>query len=269
MVLARLERDLVGSLPQQIHDLQTLMQPKPVTRADLPLDLTRQMLAEDGRARVQVIPREDIGDSRALDRFVGDVRTISPDASGLAVYVVEWGEVTWHAMIAALLGGFLCMLVFLVVLWRSVWDSLLAFFPLALAALLTCAALVVLDEAFNFANVIVLPLLIGMSVDSGVHLVHRHRTNPEEADVLGTSTARAVFYSALTTIFSFASLAFTPHGGIAAIGQMLTIGVALVLDLLRGGASGLAALGRRAPRRPRAIAACLRRCALAAHSSVP
>ena len=229
VVMSRLERDLVGSLPEQIRDLQTLMQPRPVTRDDLPPDLTRQMLSEDGRARVQVTPKEDIGDSRALDRFVSDVRKLAPDASGLAVYVVEWGEVTWHAMIAALLGGFFCMLVFLVVLWRSVWDSLLAFFPLALAALLTCAALVVLDEAFNFANVIVLPLLIGMSVDSGVHLVHRHRTNPEETDVLGTSTARAVFYSALTTMLSFASLAFTPHGGIAAIGQMLTIGVGLVL----------------------------------------
>jgi len=228
-VLARLERDLVGSLPGQIRDLQMLMQPKTVTRADLPPDLTRQMLAADGRARVQLTPREDIGDSRALDRFVGEVRKLADDASGLAVYAVEWGEVTWHAMLAALFGGFFCMLVFLVVLWRSVWDALLAFFPLALAALLTCAALVVLDVPFNFANVIVLPLLIGMSVDSGVHLVHRHRTNPEEADVLGTSTARAVFYSALTTMLSFASLAFTPHGGIAAIGQMLTIGVALVL----------------------------------------
>ena len=105
---------------------------------------------------------------------------------------------------------------------------LLAFFPLALAAVLTCASLVLLGQPFNFANVIVLPMLIGMSVDSGVHLLHRHRSNEAE-DVLGTSTARAVFYAALTTMLSFGSLGLAPHRGIAAIGQLLTIGVALVL----------------------------------------
>jgi predicted RND superfamily exporter protein len=94
--------------------------------------------------------------------------------------------------------------------------------------LLTCAALVVFGEAFNFANVIVLPMLIGMSIDSGVHLVHRHRMNDKEP-VLGTSTGRAVFYSALTTFLAFGSLGFAPHRGMAAIGQLLAIGVALVL----------------------------------------
>jgi predicted RND superfamily exporter protein len=72
-------------------------------------------------------------------------------------------------------------------------------------------------------------MLIGMGVDNGVHLVHRHRTNPEEVDVLATSTARAVFYAALTTMLSFGSLGFASHRGIAAIGQLLTVGVGLTL----------------------------------------
>jgi len=227
--LARLESGIVGSLPQQIRDLQRLMKPDRVTLADLPDSLRHQMLAPDGRARIQVLPKEDVADSRALERFVRDVQAVAPDAGGLAPYVIEWGRVTWTAMLWALCGGVGCMLVFLIVLWRSVWDSLLAFFPLGLAAVLTCATLVVFGQSFNFANVIVLPMLIGMSIDSGVHLVHRHRTNPEEADVLSTSTARAVFYSALTTILSFGSLGFAPHRGIATIGQLLAVGVALVL----------------------------------------
>jgi hopanoid biosynthesis associated RND transporter like protein HpnN len=224
-----LEHDLAGSLPSQIRDLQSLMQASQVTREDLPDELVRQMLAGDGRARVQATPSGDVSQSRELERFVKEVRKVAPDAGGLGVYTVEWGRVAWQAMLAALVGGVACMLIFLVVLWRSIWDSVLAFFPLILAALLTCATLVLFGGAFNFANVIVLPMLIGMSVDSGVHLVHRHRTNPDEEDVLATSTARAVFYAALTTILSFGSLAFTPHGGIAAIGEMLTVGVALVL----------------------------------------
>jgi len=143
--------------------------------------------------------------------------------------LVEWGRVTWGAMLRALLGGVVCMMVVLILLWRTVWDPLLAFFPLALMAVTTCATLVVTGQPFNFANVIVLPMLLGMGIDNGVHLVHRHRTNPDEEDVLSTSTARAVFYSSLTTILSFGSLAFAPHRGIAAIGKLLTIGVFLTL----------------------------------------
>ena len=226
--LVTLEHDLVGSLPDQLRDLQQLMKPDRVRLEDLPPTLVRQMLAPDGRARVQVLPKEDISDGRALERFVAAVRAVVPDAAGLAVYVVEWCRVAWRAMLWALVGGVVCMALFLVVLWRSAWDMLLAFFPLALAAALTCASLVLVGQPFNFANVIVLPMLIGMSVDSGVHLLHRHRANAAE-DVLGTSTARAVFYAALTTMLSFGSLAFAPHRGIASIGQLLTVGVALVL----------------------------------------
>ena len=226
--LGELEETLVGSLPAQIRDLQRLMTPETVTVGTLPADLRLQMLAPDGRARIQVLPKEDVGDSRALERFVASVQAVVPDAGGLAVYVIEWGRVTWTAMLWALVGGVACMLVFLVVLWRSVWDAVLAFFPLLLAAALTCATLVVLGESFNFANVIVLPMLIGMSIDSGVHLVHRHRLNAQE-EVLSTSTARAVFYSALTTILAFGSLGFAPHRGMAMLGQLLAIGVALVL----------------------------------------
>ena len=72
-------------------------------------------------------------------------------------------------------------------------------------------------------------LLIGMGVDNGVHLVHRHRTHEEEVDVLGTSTARAVFYAAVTTVMAFGSLGFASHKGMSATGQLLTIGVALTL----------------------------------------
>lgn len=226
---ANLERGLVGSLPDQIRDLQGLMRPAHVGIDDLPPTLSRLMHAPDGRARVQALPREDVSDGRALERFVADVQGVAPDAAGLAVYTVEWGRVAWRSMLWALGGGVVCMAVFLVFLWRSVWDMLLAFFPLALAAVLTCASLVVLGRPFNFANVIVLPMLVGMSVDSGVHLVHRHRTKPEESDVLATSTARAVFYSALTTMLAFGSLGMAPHLGIASIGQLLTIGVGLVL----------------------------------------
>jgi hopanoid biosynthesis associated RND transporter like protein HpnN len=225
----KLQMAIVGSLPAQVRDLRPMLTPATVTRDDLPPELTRQYLAPDGRARIELLPREDVSDSRTLERFVDTVRTIVPDAAGMAVWLVEWGRVAWNSMRLALLGGMLAMIVFLLAMWRSVRDTLLAFFPLLLAAGLTCASLVVIGRPFNFANVIVLPMLIGMGVDNGVHLVHRHRTHEEEVDVLGTSTARAVFYAALTTVMAFGSLGFASHKGMATTGQLLTIGVALTL----------------------------------------
>jgi len=227
--LAKLRANVVGSLPDQLDDLGPLLAPDHIELQDLPRDLRDQMLAPDGQARIEVVARDDLADSAALERFVDSVRTVAPDAAGSAVWLVEWGRVTWGAMLRALLGGTLCMAVVLVVLWRSTWDPLLAFFPLALMAVVTCATLVLLDEPFNFANVIVLPMLLGMGIDNGVHLVHRHRTDTSAVEVLSTSTARAVFYASVTTILSFGSLGLASHRAIAAIGRLLTLGVFLTL----------------------------------------
>ncbi|MGH8582017.1 MAG: MMPL family transporter, partial [Gammaproteobacteria bacterium] len=81
----------------------------------------------------------------------------------------------------------------------------------------------------NFVNVIALRMLLGMGVDSGVHLVHRHRTRPDEIDVLASNKACAVLFSALTTILTFCSLALASHRGLSSFGRLLTIGVSLTL----------------------------------------
>lgn len=222
----RLQSNVVGSLPAQLRELENALAPDVVTAADLPPEIRGQMLADDGRARVQVIPALDLGDSRVLEQFVDSVREVVPEATGPAVTLLEWGRVTSGAMENALLGGAIAITLFLLWLWRNVWDTVLALFPLLLAGVVSCAGMVLLGLSFNFANVIVLPMLLGMGIDNGIHLLHRHRTNPEEKDVLGTSTARAVFFAALTTVLCFGILAFAPHRGMAAIGQFLTLGVA-------------------------------------------
>ncbi|MGH0030168.1 MAG: MMPL family transporter, partial [Myxococcota bacterium] len=102
--------------------------------------------------------------------------------------------------------------------------------PLGLATVFTVAAAVLLDIPFNFADVIVLPLLLGIGVDSGIHLVHRARAGGDSLrNLLGTSTARAVGFSALTTIASFGTMGLATHRGLATLGQLLTLGVAFTL----------------------------------------
>ena len=86
------------------------------------------------------------------------------------------------------------------------------------------------DIPFNFADIIALPLLLGIGVDNGIHMVTRARTLISGAgDLLGTGTARAVIFSALTTLAGFGGLAFSRHVGMATMGELLTLGLSLTL----------------------------------------
>lgn len=220
--LALLARIPEGVLPDVPHH--------PVGVEDLPAPLRERYLAPDGRARVEVFASEDLTRPGALDRFADAVTAVRPDAAGAAVGTVEFARAIVEALREALGTATLAILVLLLVLWRSVKDAAITLAPLLLGSLCLAALTVVLDVPFNFADVIVLPLLLGIGVDSGIHLVHRHRLGlAHDRDVLHTSTARAVLFSALTTIVSFMTLAFASHGGISSLALLLTLGIALML----------------------------------------
>ena len=154
------------------------------------------------------------------------MQDVAPQAAGVPINLVEFGRATESSFRQALLSAILAITALLWLLWRRLSDVLLALAPLLLGSTLTCAALVLLDMPFNFANVIVIPLLLGVGVDSGIHLVHRanHLAKTDES-LLTTTTARAVLFSALTTAASFGTLALSSHRGMASLGIVLTIGM--------------------------------------------
>lgn len=228
--LDNLEEVLLARLPAQIQRLRDAVQPEEITLERLPEDLQERMLADDGHARVQIFPRENLQDTTALQEFVSAIRKVDPMVSGVSVNLYDFGRATVSSFQQALALALVMISLFLYALWRNWRDVSLVLAPLLLGALLTVAAMAALDIPFNFANVIVLPLLAGVGVDSGVHLVHRSkmRRGPDEM-LLGTTTARAVFYSAITTVVSFGTLAFSSHRGVASLGVLLTIGMALTV----------------------------------------
>jgi predicted RND superfamily exporter protein len=108
---------------------------------------------------------------------------------------------------------------------RDFKDTLLVLMPIALASVLTAALTVLVDMPFNYANIIALPLLVGIGVDNGIHVVHRMRTERGEK-LFDTSTMRAVLASGLTTVASFGNLAFSAHVGTSSMGILLALGLA-------------------------------------------
>ena len=223
------EDRLLTALPGRLEALNAGLGAEPVNLESLPRAIWDRQIAADGKARLKVYPKEDLRDREALARFVASVRTVAAHATGTPVVILEAGKAVITAFWQAGVISVLLISVLLIVILGRLMDAVLVFAPLLLAALLTVAASVIFNLPFNFANVIVLPLLFGLGVAGGIHLVLREREEEGVAEVLGTSTPRAVVFSALTTIGSFGSIALSDHPGTSSMGVLLTIAITLTL----------------------------------------
>ncbi|NIA71617.1 MMPL family transporter [Pelagibius litoralis] len=231
-VLAKLERAWLAGLGPQIDRLGEALEADAVGLEDLPPDLIARYRAADGRALIEVQPRDDLRDAAARARFVDAVQAVVPTVSGPPVTIVAAGRAVIEAFVQASLIALVAIAVLLWLVLRSLRDCLLVLIPLVLAAAMTVAAGVLLDLPFNFANVIVLPLLLGLGVDSGIHSVMRARelrqAGPDGA-AGANSTPRAILLSALTTLASFGALGLSSHPGTASMGMLLTLAIVVTL----------------------------------------
>jgi len=227
--LAELERRLTRALRPQLAILKRSLDAEIVTLEDLPEDLRQRQIASDGRARIEVFPKEDVRDREQLEKFVEDVRAVAPKAIGSPVIILEAGAAVLQSFFQA--GGiaFVVIAIMLIIVLGRLRDVFLVFAPLIVAGLLSLGAVVLSGLAFNFANVIVLPLLFGLGVAGSIHLVIRERRCGGGGRGFATSTPRAVVFSALTTIGSFGSIALSSHPGTSSMGILLTIVIALTL----------------------------------------
>ena len=225
-----LEEGLLSGLPSVLERLETLLQASVVDIDSLPRDLVSQYVSVDGRYRIQVFPRENILDRNALERFIHSVRTLAPDATDTPVTVYESGKAVVSSFRQAALSALVVITLYLLFELRSISFTILILVPLLLAMLLTAASSALLDIPLNFANVIIVPLLLGVGVHSGLIFILRYRTEPPpDGNMLRTSTARAVMFSTLTTIVSTSSLSFSAHRGIASMGMLLALCLSFML----------------------------------------
>ncbi len=227
--IEELERRLLVHLPAQINALKDSLKAEPVTLEDLPQSLRERKIADDGRTKIEVFPKFDVTDREKLTAFVESVQALAPNAVGSPVVILEAGRAILGAFYqaGAISVGLIALLLF-VVLGR-LQEVFLVFAPLFIAGLYTLAASVLFGVAFNFANVIVLPLLFGLGVAGGIHLVVRARQQGGMEQATASSTPRAILFSALTTMGSFGSIALSSHPGTASMGLLLSIAITLTL----------------------------------------
>ena len=223
---------LTRFLPEQLHRLRLGLSAEPVTLESIPPDIRRDWLLPDGRTRVQVMPKALTAGSRGLHIFVDQVTRVAPNAEGAAVTIVATTDTIIGAFRDAGLYAVAVIALILLLALRRLRDMALVLAPLLLSALLTLLVSVLLPLPLNFANIIALPLLLGVGVSFNIYFVMNWREG--RTAMLGSATARAIVFSALTTGTAFGSLALSAHPGTSSMGKLLLIslGCTLVASLV-------------------------------------
>ena len=228
--LAQLEQALLASLPGRLEALNASLDADYITLETLPDQLKRLWVSAGGKRRVEIYPTQDMQDAAALREFVREVQSVTPEVTGAPVINLEASDAVAAAFGQAFLYAFIAITLVLYLLLTRKRDVLLVLIPLLAAAVITGGAGALAGMPLNFANVIALPLLLGIGVDSGIHIIHRFRTDlPDGKNILATSSARAVLVSSLTTMGGVGNLALSPHAGTASLGLLLTLGIGVTL----------------------------------------
>ena len=193
----------------------------------LPPELKSAWVSPDGEVRVEVAPRGDANDNAVLRRFVDAVRKVAPQATGAPVAVVEAAATIVKAFLQAALWSLLSIALILFIVLRRWTDVLLTLVPLLVAIVVTLEICVATGLQLNFANIIALPLLLGVGVAFKIYYVMAWRAG--EKNFLQSSLTRAVLFSACTTATAFGSLWFSHHPGTSSMGRLMALALVTTL----------------------------------------
>ncbi|MDE1901092.1 MAG: MMPL family transporter [Alphaproteobacteria bacterium] len=228
----RAQKDIIVPLQKKFGEIRGLLNPHPVSMADIPDALKKDWVTPDGQYLVEALPKRgpdgNPRDPKMLKHFIGAIRAIYPDVAGTPVSIIESGRTVVSAFIHAGIYGVVSIGLLALITLRRVRDVLLMLTPLLIAGDLTLATITVIGLPLNFANIIALPLLLSLGVSYAVYFVSYWRNGGR--DLLQSSMARAVLFSAGTVLVAFMSLCFSAHPGTRSMGELLTI--ALLYSLL-------------------------------------
>ncbi|MGA7997300.1 MAG: MMPL family transporter, partial [Bradyrhizobium sp.] len=217
----------INPLKVVLDQLKNSLQAQPVSLKTLPPDLVAQWKTKDGLQRVEALPRGDPNDNDTLRKFAAAVLTAEPNAIGGPVSILKSGDTVVKAFIHA---GITALLVIGFLLWlalRRITDVLLTLVPLLVAGAVTLEICVLIGMPLNFANIVALPLLLGVGVAFKIYYVTAWRSG--RTNLLQSSLTRAIFFSAMTTATAFGSLWLSSHPGTASMGKLLALSLVTTL----------------------------------------
>jgi hopanoid biosynthesis associated RND transporter like protein HpnN len=214
-------------LPEELSRLNNSLNAQPITEASLPPEIARDWFLPDGRVRVQALPTAAAQKTKGLKKFAQAVLAVAPNAGGPAISTIATAKTILGSFREAALLAALAIAVILFIVFRNLRDTLLVLSTLTLSALLTALFAKIDGLQINYANIIALPLLLGVGVSFNVYFVMNYRAGMRR--FLHSATAHAVLFSALTTGTAFGTLAASHDRGTSSMGVLLLLSLLAVL----------------------------------------
>jgi len=230
--LLQVERRWVDQLMAMRQQLAEFMHSDIPNAATLLPSTLADFQSADGQWRLEVLPEQTLQSTTALTQFVTEVTGVTPNAAGRAMVEHGVGQVVVRAFQQAVAIAALGIAVLLMLYYRGIVMPILVLLPLAVATLTTFAVMVTLDVPLNMANILVVPLILGLGIDTAIHIAHRYRVLGSMAALMQSSTPRAIVLSALTTVVTFASLMLSQHRGTASIGALLAVAIPIMVVVI-------------------------------------
>jgi hopanoid biosynthesis associated RND transporter like protein HpnN len=225
-MLREFQGGMFAELPDKLRMMKESLNAAPVSEKDIPEALRKRFVGTSGKLLLQVAPKKEIFEHGPLQEFVSQVKRVVPHATGEPVMVYESLTVLRDSYLKAFIYAFIGITAILLINFRSVRYALLGSLPLAAGLLLMVGGMWLAGVSFNSANIIVLPLLLGVGIDSAIYIINRYRQgNETPAHVAASSAGVGVFLNALTILFSFGALMVAHHQGVYSIGAVMSLGM--------------------------------------------
>ena len=217
----RVHAAFVPPLNTDLDELRNYLQAQPVTLETLPAEIAQEWVTKDGRYKIEILPKGDPTDNDTLRQFARAVQDVEPNATGGPIAILESGRTVVRAFFHAGLWALGSITILLWIVLRRFGDVLLTLIPLLMAGVVTMELMVLLGMKLNFANIIALPLLLGVGVAFKIYYIMAWRAG--QTGLLQSSLTRAVLFSALTTATAFGSLWLSSHPGTSSMGKLMAL----------------------------------------------
>lgn len=219
--------EVFGPMQRNLEWLKKQKFDRPIQMEDIPDTIRERFVSgKSGRILLQVYAKKDIWERDPNREFVDQVRTIDPNVSGTPVQNYEYIVLLRDSFLSAAVWAFVAITVLIGLHFQNVKYTVLAIFPLVLAVIWRTGIMGWWDLEFNPANIVTLPLIIGIDVAYGVYIVERFREDGK-FQLFSTSTGKAIIMTGLTAFFGFVSLLVSRYQGMFSIGLLMSMGIAI------------------------------------------
>ncbi|HTA31395.1 MAG TPA: MMPL family transporter, partial [Candidatus Cybelea sp.] len=195
---------------------------------DLPTALRTRFVGRTGKYMVQVFPKDDVWQHDNQKKFISELRTAmggqADRVTGEPVQLYEYTKLLKDSYQQSALYSLVVIACMVYLHFRSIVCVVLSLLPVAIGSAWTLGFMGAAGVSFNPANIMTLPLVIGIGVTNGIHILNRV-AEEQKASILGKSTGKAVLVSGLTALTGFGCLMLGRHQGLQSLGLVMSMGI--------------------------------------------